>query len=176
MNKLKQIFDDNYSALCNYANVFVGSYDQSEDIVQTVFIQLWSNNKIFDLEDPTPYLLRCVKYKCMDYLKLRKPVTSLVEMDLPIIDMQQDLSFEEDNVEAIFAFLTAQLPKKTRQVFLMSRKQGMTYQEIAEELGVSPKTVENQMGNALRRMRDLLHKYNYLPGLLILFPDFFQQN
>lgn len=176
MNDLKQIFDDNYSALCNYAKVFVGSFDQSEDIVQTVFIQLWSNKKIYDLEDPTPYLLRCVKYKCMDYLKLRKPIASLAETDLPNINIQHDLTYGDEDVEAIFAFLVAQLPKKTRQVFLMSRKQGMTYQEIAEELGVSPKTVENQMGNALKRMRDLLHKYNYLPGLLILFPDFFHQN
>jgi RNA polymerase sigma-70 factor (ECF subfamily) len=80
------------------------------------------------------------------------------------------------DIEAIFAFLASQLPPKTRQVFLMSRLQGMTYSEIAQELEISVKTVENQMGNALKKMRDLLSKYQYLPSIFHLFYNFFQSH
>lgn len=166
MKELKQIFDNHYSPLCNYANALIHDYVQSEDIVQTIFIQLWENEKLLQLKDPAPYLIKCVQYKCIDHVRQKKAVVELDDHIFPDIGGEHELEFQEDDIEAIFAFLTSQLPPRTRQVFLMSRQQGMTYSEIAEELDVSLKTVENQMGNALKKLRDLLTKYQYLPALI----------
>ncbi|MEM9545818.1 MAG: RNA polymerase sigma-70 factor [Bacteroidota bacterium] len=176
MSDLKEIFEKNYSPLCNYANAIIKDYNLSEDVVQRVFIQLWENKKLLNLDNPAPYLMKCVKFKCLDHLRSKKSHIEMSESELPDVESNSISELLEDDIEAVFAFLTAQLPPKTRKVFLMSRKSGMTYAEIANELDVSVKTVENQMGNALQKLRILLVKHHYLPSSIVFFSKIFNPN
>ena len=82
--------------------------------------------------------------------------------------MTDKATVEEEDIEPILHYFTAKLPPKTREVFLLSRKSGLTYNEIAAELEISAKTVENQMGRALRIMRELLKENEFLALLLFL--------
>lgn len=176
LNSLNEIFEQTYSPLCNYAHTIIRDYHQAEDIVQNIFIQLWKNEKLTRLENPEPYLIQCVKFKCIDFLRKMKTNAELSVDVLPDIEKSHEFEFDEDDVEAVFAFLTSKLPPKTRQVFLMSRRDGLTYAEIAEELDVSKKTVENQMGAALKKMKESLIKYNYLPAFFQIFDNYFSQH
>ena len=165
---LKQIFNNNYSALCNYAKALVKDSHTSEDIVQTVFIQLWENEKLLSLQDPAPYLLRCVKYKCLDYLKSSDRRNEVLMQALPEINSEEQQELREEDIEATLHYFASQLPRRMQEVFLLSRTEGKSYKEISEELEISIKTVENTMGAALKKLRDLLKKHQYLPLLTLL--------
>ena len=169
MNSLKNLFDNNYKALCNYAAVIIKDKHQAEDIVQNVFIQLWENDKIYKLQNPEPYLLKCVRFKCIDYLRGKKRKKEIPLETLPEIGFEQNHSLKEEEIAPLLSYFIAKLPPKMRQVFLMSRQQEMSYKDIASKLDISIKTVENQMGSALKKMRFFLREHNYLPALLIFF-------
>ncbi len=167
-NNFEKIFHQYYSPLCNYASKIVDDIPMSEDIVQNLFIQLWENNKLSEAKNIENFLLRATKFKCIDYLRTKKAKNEIV-VDRFFDNRETSVSsFTEDDIEPLFHYFAAKLPKKTREVFLLSRKSGLTYKEIAEELNISVKTVENQMGRALRKMKDLL-KDQKLISLLLFF-------
>ena len=169
MQNLKEIFEKNYAPLCNYAHVIIKDKQIAEDIVQSVFIQLWENKKLEQLNNPAPYLLKCVRYKCIDYKKKPNRKREVFMATLPDNKKIEEQTLKEEDILPMLHYFANQLPSKMRQVFLMSRQQGMSYKEIAQELNISIKTVENQMGTALKKLRVLLQQHHYLPAFLIFF-------
>ena len=67
-----EIFNEFYSPLCNYAFKVVGDKDEAEEIIQGLFIEFWETNKLETVEFMERYLLRSVKFKCLDYLKYKR--------------------------------------------------------------------------------------------------------
>ena len=154
--ELENIFHQYYSPLCNYAVKIIADNAMAEDIVQNLFIQLWENNKLKDIKNPEHFLLRAVKYKCIDYLRTKKTKNEIPLENLDDIISTPENELAEEDIEPLFYYFTAKLPAKTREVFLLSRRAGLSYKEIAEEMDISVKTVENQMGRALRKMKGIL--------------------
>jgi len=148
--------------------VLVGDYHTAKDLVQTVFIQLWENQKIEEVEKLEPYLIKCVKYKCMDYLKQPQRKKEVFQTTLPELGSVEIQTFKEEDILPMLHFFADKLPPKMQKVFLMSRDQGLSYKEIAQSLDISIKTVENQMGAALKKMRVLLKKQHYLSISILL--------
>jgi RNA polymerase sigma-70 factor (ECF subfamily) len=167
MIELKNIFNKYYSPLCNYATKIIANDIIAEDIVQDLFIQLIESNKK-DIQNPERFLLRAVKYKCIDYLRTKEVNKNISLENLPNIIEQDNQELSEEDIEPLLHYFAAKLPPKTREVFLLSRKSGLKYKEIAEELNISVKTVENQMGRALRTMRQLLKEQEFLAFLLFI--------
>lgn len=87
---------------------------------------------------------------------------------LPEMDVHEHQELKEEDIEATLHYFASQLPSRMQEVFLLSRTQGKSYKEISGELNISVKTVENTMGAALKKMRDLLKKHQYLPLLSLL--------
>lgn len=171
-NNFKEIFEANYSSLCNYANAKVNDQHLAKDIVQSVFIQLWEKQKIENLENPTPYLIKCVRYKCIDYSKSSRQKNEVLTEALPDVNTEDIQTLKEEEILPMLNFFVDKLPVKMREVFLLSRKQRLTYKEISEELNISIKTVESQMSSALKKLRVLLKDYHYLPIALIVLNNF----
>jgi len=165
---LKNIFNESYSALCNYAYSLIEDRHAAEDIVQSIFISLWENDKLLGLEHPESYLLKCVKFKCIDHVRSRKIKKEVSMETLPDIGNTFPQSINEEDILPLLNYFVSQLPNRAKEIFLMSRQQGMTYREIAEELDLSVKTIENHMGSALKKLRILLQKHHYLPVLMAL--------
>jgi RNA polymerase sigma-70 factor (ECF subfamily) len=160
------LFHEYYSPLCNYALRIVNDYFVAEEIVQNLFVEFWEKQKLAEIENVERYLLRSVKFKCFDYFRGKKP--AIVQIPENIESGGNDIEgISESEVEPLLHYFAAKLPPKTREVFLLSRKSGLTYKEIANELNISVKTVENQMGRALRIMKVLL-KENHFLSLLFL--------
>jgi RNA polymerase sigma-70 factor (ECF subfamily) len=111
--------------------------------------------------------LLSVKFKCIDYLRTKKAdrFISLDNIEDSALLSTNDL--KDEDIEPLFCYFAAKLPPKTREVFLLSRKSGMTYKEIAEEIDISVKTVENQMGRALRILKVILKDQNLLLWLML---------
>ena len=168
MQNFEEIFNQYYSPLCNYAARIISDDVLAEDIVQALFIQLWESGKLEEVKNIEHFLLRAAKYKCIDFLRSKKIKREISLDELPDIIQVSSSELLEEDVEPLLHYFTAKLPPKTREVFLLSRKSGLTYKEIAEELDISVKTVENQMGRALRMMRAVLSKEEFLAILLLL--------
>jgi RNA polymerase sigma-70 factor (ECF subfamily) len=148
----------------------VVSSEDAENIVQDVFMMLWEKREVLNVQvSLTAYLFSLVKNKCIDHLR-RKLVAEEYKQELHI----KLLSLEEINhafasdedIERFLQDAINKLPGRCREIFIMSRIEGKKYQEIADELGISINTVENQMSIALRKLRVELKKY--LPLLLFL--------
>ena len=156
-DKFKERFDVYYPMLCRIAFGYIPDTHECEDIVQECFIAVWSNGK-HDLDDKEflAYMVKAVKNNCISFL--RKQDQNMVSLDdkqptaLCMDDLEEDadeLSHDE-KLEKILSVL----PPKCKEIFLMSKLHGMKYQEIAQKLGLSVKTVENQMGKALKLIRE----------------------
>lgn len=161
-----------YNPLCNYAHGFLGSRDEAEETVQSVFIHLWEKRKEIDIESSLKsYLYRSVRNSCMNVLKHEKVKREHAAFALHnggeiSNNVAGDLMASE--LETRIANALLKLPEQCRLVFKMSRFEELKYAEIAEKLGVSIKTVENQMGKALRIMREQLQDYLTLLMLSLL--------
>ena len=161
------IFKTFYSPLCNYALKFLRAEDAAEDLVQNLFIQLWGNNKLNEVKNTEYFLLKCVKFKCIDFIR-SKNVSKEISFESIPDEAEEKHEISEDEIEPLMHYFASKLPPKTRQVFLLSRSEGKTYKEIASEMDISIKTVENQMGRALRQMRQILKEHNFISLIPLL--------
>ena len=159
-DSFKFFFESYYSDLCNYVNLFVRNESLSEEIVQDVYIYLWNNRgKIKITSSVRAYLFTTSKNKCKNHIRNEKIRTrTLTKLEDGPTDHvpQPDEIMQEQECQMMLDAAIEQLPPRCREVFLLSRKQGYSNEKIATELKISPKTVENQMTIALRKMRELI--------------------
>jgi RNA polymerase sigma-70 factor (ECF subfamily) len=167
--RFQTVFSDYYSPLCSYAFTFVKSTDTSEDIVQEVFTRIWENRKdLIGTNAIRFYLFAAVRNNCITHLRREKKTGTLSWDDQTAYYDQAIPAKEKDSHtdhELLLGKAIALLPPKCREVFILSRLSHMKYQEIADTLGISIKTVENQLSKALKIMRIFLKEHGiYLVG------------
>ncbi len=153
----KQLFMTYYNVLCNYAKSFVSDSELAKDVVQEVFMNLWKKrHDIDESRDLKSYLFTSTRNKSIELLRKNKRIQSLANtLEQDSTEIVQEID-EFTLKEKMFASIR-QLPPKCRQVLLLSKQNGLTYTEIAEELNISVKTVENHMGKALKQLRQMLN-------------------
>lgn len=126
--------------------------------MQEVFINIWDKRDQLNFaEELKYYLFRSVKNGCLNLIKKRRLETVSLEEGLTAAEEQ---SHDESDTQVRFKAVMAQinqLPEMCREIFLMSRMEGLSHKEIAEILEISPKTVENQIGIGLKKIREGLH-------------------
>lgn len=162
------VFREYYQPLVRYGNTLMKDPDETEDIVQQVFVSLWEKRQQLDIHTSIrAFLYRAVHNACLNKLKHHKVRAAHAEewkhtqSQEETTDLVQAAELNDRIEEAI-----AGLPEQCARIFKMSRFEHLKYQEIADQLGISLKTVENQMGKALRVIRESLREF--MP-LLLLF-------
>lgn len=152
-------FDDlfryNYRPLCLYALHYLQDIDMAEDIVQESYVALWEKlQEGVPLLNHKSYLYMTVRNRCLDHLRKKGiPAESLRPYDTyGIIDDNDAL--ESSQAEARLWTAIDSLPEKCREVFILSKRDGLKYEEIAEELGLSVNTVRNQISKALKLIKE----------------------
>lgn len=155
-----------YSKLVRFAREFVILEEDAENITQDVFTDLWERRDSMDhVENMNAYLFRLVKNRCLDHLKhkifeqkyVEVMQTSFeIELNLKLQSLDRfdgsDMSVGNDTEILVRAAINS-LPKRCRDIFLLSRMEGLKYKEISERLGISVNTVECQMGIPLKKLR-----------------------
>lgn len=159
----EQIFDATYPLLCSIAFRMTKNTESSEEIVDDVFCSFWKNRQKINITTSfTPYLIASVRNRSLDYLrkiKNLKPSTLDEVSGLPSEDvLASDVLAYEDLKSHLTAAIQS-LPLQRRLIFTMSREQELTYKEISEKLGLSIKTVDTQMGRALKHIRNELKAF-----------------
>lgn len=157
-----------YPILCAYATQFVGIND-AEEIVQDIMVGIWERRKDIVIETSlNGYLFRVVKNKClnhMDKLRLHEQVHLYIASHSQFLFEDPDFYVVEELTRKIEEAL-GKLPKNYCEAFVLNRIDGKTYHEIASVLGVSSKTVDYRIQQALKILR--LELRDYLPFLLTL--------
>jgi RNA polymerase sigma-70 factor (ECF subfamily) len=169
-----QLFSENFKALCAFCQYKFGlDLDTSKDAVHSGFIKLWESGSSFtSIFAARAYLYKVVSNNCLDILrqeKTRARYLQLIQKDF------EENEIAENNKVAEFKELQhkvntaiAELPQQMREVFELSRNEGLKYIEIANRLGISVKTVETHMSRALQKMREKLASYLGMYWLVII--------
>ncbi len=156
-----------YQRLANLAYRYLQSDAAAEDAVQEVLLKVWRRRQALNLADPLPYLYQAVRNECLMALRRRRR-WAMTALDAQEIEAPTGEGETAADLQAAITCAVAALPGRCRLVFTMHREQDLSYAEIARILGISRKTVENQMGRALRTLRKRLAPY--LPVLLAALP------
>lgn len=155
-----------YPVLCAYATQFVGMSD-AEELIQDMMVGIWERRKEIVVESSlNGYLFRAVRNKCInhiDKLRLHEQVHSFMATHWQMQFEDPDFYVVEELTEKMEKAL-AKLPETYREAFVLNRIDGKTYKEIATALGVSSKTVDYRIQQALKSLR--IELKDYLPVLL----------
>lgn len=163
--EFKNLFDQYYNPLCNFANTILHDSVKAEDAVQDVFVKMWQKkDDLADLDNLRSYLFTATKNKCIEYIRKLKLDQKLNKENESRLELSSSMNIDDEAEkfvlkEKLFNSIR-QLPPKCQKVFTMSKINGLTYSEIADELEISPKTVENQIGKALRLLREMMKTKN----------------
>ncbi|CAN5533480.1 RNA polymerase sigma-70 factor [soil metagenome] len=157
----EDLFRRLYPPLCKNANMLLNDSDEAEETVQNVFISLWEKRKEMEITiSIKSYLYKAVRNASLNRIKhgkVRKLYVEEQQYLSPSIPATE-ISIQNE-LHAQIQKAIEKLPEQCRLIFKLSRFEELKYSEIAEQLGISIKTVENQMGKALKIMREQLKDY-----------------
>lgn len=159
----KHLFDACYPRLYRLAFYYLRSDVLSEEVVSDVFLKIWNNRKrLSEIEHPDFYFFQAVKNQSLTCLKKEARLPHTEEFSLKSSRIEYS---EPENLliarelAAMIEEAISQLPEKCEMIFRMVREDGMSYKEVADLLEIAPKTVENQMNIALKKLKAALERY-----------------
>nr|WP_282189232.1 RNA polymerase sigma-70 factor [Maribellus sp. YY47] len=170
----EKLFRQYYRPLCVFATRILQDYEMAEEVVQDFFVKLWERKEGFIVDTSVKnYLFRSVKNLSInvikhEQIKLKHAQQSIAEAEA---NDYKDHFLEVDLELAIEKSIN-ELPEKRREIFRLSREESLKYREIAERLNISIKTVEVQMGLAIKILREKLKRYN---TFLFFFVPFYRK-
>lgn len=165
IGSFEKLFHRFYNGLCGYAETIVHKEEVAEEVVQDVFYNIWKNREVMQINRSwQSYLYRSVHNNAVMYL--RKQKREQLFGDEALTDPGSDnadpeLLMQRDELSDLISRTLEGLPERAREIFLMNREEGLKYREIAEALSISVKTVESNMGKALKALRKNLEKYEH---------------
>nr|WP_320119382.1 RNA polymerase sigma-70 factor [uncultured Marinifilum sp.] len=161
INEFENLFKLYYPLLCYYALKFVKDSDLAKEIVQDLFCKIWEDREKLNIHTSfKAYLYRSTYLNCLQYLRKRgskKQYEEHVKNNSVSSHISKDI--EEKEIQIIIHETLLSLPDRCGIIFKMSRFDGFKYHEIADKLSISVKTVESNMGKALKAFRKNLKDY-----------------
>lgn len=177
IDDIEQLFKLHYTPMCKTVYRMVKDEAIAEDIVQDVFFNFWKKREQLTITTSlAAYLKRSAANAGIDYLRKKRPTSdNSLDIDEPIyqhLAVDSNQSDENIRTEELSSHIEAALellPPRCKEVFMLNRFEEMSYQEVADTLGISVKTVENQIGKALKIMRIALKDYLPLLAAWLLY-------
>jgi len=152
----EQLFRGLYPRLADYALSLLADADAAEDAVQDVFVAVWNGrDRLPEGSRLVGYLYRSVRNRALNQIRARRTAArwlARVEPD-PAVAAVAERALEDQEMERAYRAALEEVSPRGREVFLLSRDQGLSYPQIAELLGISVKTVETLMGRVLKALR-----------------------
>lgn len=170
---LRRIFDRHYPLLLTDIYRLIPDESTCQDLAQEVIVELWRKRDSLDIRlSLRAYLRKAAINRALNHIKTQRRYVLESsddalsrEADTSVADIDQKRN--QDSLEAALHLAIAALPEKCRLVFSLSRFEHLSHREIAEQLGISVKTIENQITKALRLLRDALTNHANLSPVVI---------
>lgn len=157
------LFDHHFADLCNFLLIYLHSKDLSEEIALEIFIYIWERRETLQIKTTfKSFLFASAKNKAIShYRKEHKIVFTSLEAGGSLIhEVSGAQQFMENNeLRELIEAAINRLPEKSKQIYQLAWEEKLSHKEIAEQLGITPKTVENHVGIALRKLRESLKPY-----------------
>lgn len=162
----------------NFAQEYVLLEEDAENIVQDVFTELWEKKELLTYNiNLVAFLFTSIKNRCIDHLRhkmvVRETINQIQEeyqltlkVKLASLELFDQSLLSEQDIELLISKVVDSLPEKCREIFILSKLEGKKQKDIAKDLNISIKTVENQMSIAYKKLKQELH--DYLPLLLFI--------
>lgn len=159
---LRALYDQYYNYICSVVYKMVGDSTLAEDIAQEVFVEVWKRRESLDVNlSLRGYLRRIAVNKTLNHIRAQK--MNFEEEDavlqLPSNENSTQKILEAEDLQKVINDAIERLPERCRVVFGLSRFEEMSYKEISNKLGISIKTVENQVSKALKLVRKAVYEY-----------------
>ena len=170
----EKIFHTYNAKLLPFVTSITKNREAAEEIMQEVFLKLWLHRtSLTEIENPTAWLIRVSSNLALSYLqrlaihtKVVKRISGQTSQTDTLVESEMDVKKIKEHV----AVAVSQLPKNRRQIYNLSREDGLNRRQIAERMGIAESTVKNQLTAALKFIQEYIEKnYNiYLPLFLLL--------
>lgn len=154
------VYNEYFGILIGYAMRFLDTREEAEEIVQEVFVKFWDKCESLAPDSSIKsYLYRSVHNTCLNQIKHERVKDSYKNYVIGYMEDSVTLEIEEQEHQGLMERIMGEigkLPPRCQEIFKLSRLEGLKYQEIADHLEISVKTVEVQMGKALKVLREAL--------------------
>lgn len=149
-----------------YKHVYskVGDEEETKDIVHEIFLKLWKKRGQYNnVKNVKGYLFMITRNHILDLVAHHKVIQKYYDSFMGTIGLTEgtDFRIQEQEINKALDEAIASLPDKMREVFELSRKEYLSYKEIAERMDISEKTVKTQINNALKALRKKMHPFFY---------------
>ena len=157
--EIETLFRQHYAAMYRLARTILYDADESKDVVSDVFVRLLHNNPSVQVEKMEGYLMMAVRNRCLDVLShksVREQVEKLFSEELKqwhIIARNED-----ERLDRLMQYIERELPPLSQQILRLRFLQEMTYEEVAQEVGVSKVTVYNHLWQSMHRIKEYFSK------------------
>ena len=171
-SSFRQLFDKQFDPLCQFLSYYTTNRMIIEEVVQDVFVKLWEERDDLKIQSVKSYLYTSARNRMLNHIRDEKRRSMLFEqwVQHEMNKAAGEDCFEIEEFDQRIKAAVGSLPDKCREIFVLSKKKKLTYKQIAEYLDISIKTVETQMGIALRKIReDLSAYYPRITNSLFLF-------
>ena len=153
--EIETLFRQHYAAMYRLARTILYDADESKDVVSDVFVRLLHNNPSVQVEKMEGYLMMAVRNRCLDVLShksVREQVEKLFSQEL------QQRHIEDERLDRLMQYIERELPSLSQQILRLRFLQEMTYEEVAQEVGVSKVTVYNHLWQSMHRIKEYFSK------------------
>jgi RNA polymerase sigma-70 factor (ECF subfamily) len=167
---LDELYQYYYPRLYGFSKSFLKVEDDIDDILQDVFVKIWLNRrKIDNVKTFNSWIFTITKNAILSYFreKTRHNEFESRLQQLATAEVVMNSEVEYEDLKKQTDKIIGKLPEKRKEIFRLSREEGMSYKEISEKLGISIKTVEDHMSHALRYLREQLKGFDILTLLYI---------
>ena len=170
---LRFFFDKYYEDLCHFINTYIHNPSVAEEIVQDIFIYFWENKGVLNISySVKSYLYQSTKNRSLNFIrdeKRRSKIHDKILSDSTFDNTPNDSYLDTEQLKQIITSSIQSLPPRCREIYSLCKEDHFTYKEVAEKMGISQKTVENQMGISLQKLKaSLLPYYDKIFILMII--------
>lgn len=158
----KLVFDRYYIQLSTFASEYVKSFDAGREVAQEVFLKIWASREKLQITGSLKsYLYKAVYHQSLNYIDKEKKRRQYEQLAITEMDQSSEKADDhliENEVRLAIREAVRKLPPKRNLVFVLHRQHGLSIKEVAAVMNISPKTVENQMTEAMKFLREKLNQ------------------
>ena len=149
--QFEQLFYSEYDRMYRAAHILLGNEDEAKDVVQDVFVQLWTGTSPLRKESITAFLLTCVRNRCLNIIAHRQTEQKAMQLLTP--ETVDEGGHDDELVEVIKTYIDEQLTPQTSRIIQMRYYEQQSYKEISQSLGVSLSAINKHIVQGMRKLR-----------------------